>query len=122
MEPNVIDITALSESLRKSFVSWASDYVFIQASTTPGLSWIVLPVIRPLVQFMITQVLNILTVSAVMEAFFLNTSIRKSSQANDYVAAVEAKNNLPTNVSDSDYENAEQNEINAFNSFVTLGN
>lgn len=120
-DKGVIDVTNLAESLRSSFVSWASAYIFAQAIATPGLSWLALPIVNTIVKATIDSVLNILTRSAVMEAFFLNTSIRKASQAQDYVDAVTLKNNLPPNVSDADYEKAEQDEISAFNSFVTLG-
>lgn len=121
-ESDVIDITNLAESLRTSFVSWASAYLFTQTIVTPGLTWLGLPIVNTVFKFILNGILNILTKSAVMEAFFLNTSIRKASQAQDYVDAVTAKNNLPQNVSDEDYEKAEQNEIAAFNSFVVLGN
>lgn len=121
-ESGVIDITNIAESLRTSFVSWASAYLFAQILTIPGLSWLRLPLVSTFFKFILNGVLNILTKSAVMEAFFLNTSVRKASQATDYVNAVTLKNNLPQNVSDEDYEKAEQNEMAAFNSFVTLGN
>ncbi len=48
----------------------------------------------------------------------MNTAIKKSSQASEYVNAVKNKDNLPEDASESEYEQAEIAEIAAFNSFV----
>jgi hypothetical protein len=121
-ENNVVDITNVAESMRGTFVTWAINYLYAQAVVTPGFTWLSLPIISSVFRSGLTYLLNILTVSAVMDAFFINTSIRKASQAQDYVDALTLKNGLPTTVSDAEYEKAEQAEIAAFNSFVVLGN
>lgn len=121
-ESGVIDITNLAESMRETFVTWATGFVIAQAVATPGFQWLAFPVIDIFFKAVVTWILNVLTLSAVMGSFFLNTSLRKSSQAQDYLAALTAKNNLPPTASDDEYEKAEQAEIAAFNSFVVLGN
>ncbi len=47
--------------------------------------------------------------------------MRKSSQAKDYIDAVNSKLELPDTATDAEYERAERHEIDAFNSFVILG-
>ncbi len=121
-ESKVIDITNIVENMRETFVSWASAYVFAQAVATPGLTWLNLPIIRTIFKAIINAILNMLTLSAVMGTFFLNTALRKASQAQDYVDALAVKRNLPPTASEAEYEKAEQDEISAFNSFVILGN
>lgn len=121
-ESGVIDITNLVGSMKSTFVTWASGFVFAEIVAVPGLQWLSLPLINVICKALISTIINILALSTVMEAFFLNTSIRKSSQAQDYVDALTAKQNLPPTTSNGDYEKAEQAEIDAFNSFVVLSN
>lgn len=120
-ESKVIDITNTVESMRQTFVSWASSACYMAIVSNSDFAWLNLPVLSSITKFLIRLVLNTLSEEAVMQAFFLNTAIRKDSQAADYVNAVNAKNALSTNASEADYANAEANEIAAFNSFVTLG-
>ncbi len=68
----------------------------------------------------IEYVLNLLTKSAVMRVFFINTAIKKASQADDYIAAVAATNALPDTATTLEVANAEQAEISAFRALVLL--
>jgi hypothetical protein len=86
----------------------------------PGFSWLGLPILSSLYKGALSWVLNLISNSAVLEAFFLNTAIRKASQASDYISAVDFKKSLPENVSDDDYEKAELKEIDAFKQFVSI--
>lgn len=71
---------------------------------------------------MIRWVAETISASAMMQGFFINTAIRKSSQASDYVLAVHARVNLPPTATDAEYERAERAEILAFNNFVRVTN
>lgn len=86
----------------------------------PGLSWMALPVISSVDREVIKIILNALSESTVMEAFFMNTALRKASEAKDYVEAVKLKNELPEDVSDDEYEKYERKEMDAFINFVSV--
>lgn len=122
MENGTIDITDLVELMRTTFVSWAGIYAMGVVVTIPGFAWLALPIINSIFKSIVEWVAGILSKSVVMEAFFINTAIRKSSQASDFTSMVYRKNNLPSNVSDDEYEKAERDEIEAFNRFVNLSN
>lgn len=117
-----IDITNLVGSLQETFVTWAVDYVFAEMIVVPGLQWLALPIISTVVRVIIKWIANTMSSSLILQAFFLNTSIRKASQAADYIDAVNLKQNLSPGVSDEEYEKAERAEIAAFNNFVRLSN
>ncbi len=118
---DTIDITDFIEKARQTFVIWAVDYVFAQAMLIPGLQWMALPVVSSLIKLIIERIAIVLSKAAVMQAFFMNTVLRKSSQAKDYIDAVNSKLELPDTATDAEYERAERHEIDAFNSFVILG-
>lgn len=120
MENGTIDITNVVSALQKSFVDWAVAYIFGLEVAIPGLSWVALPVISSLDQAVIRAVLNLLSTSAVMQAFFINTAIKKASEAQDYISAVEFKNSLPPTATSEEIEDAEKKEMALFRSFVTL--
>lgn len=107
-------------ALQKSFVDWAVAYIFGLEIAIPGLQWVALPVISSLDQAVIRAVLNLLSTSAVMQAFFINTAIKKASEAQDYISAVEFKNSLPPTATSKEIEDAERKEMALFRSFVTL--
>lgn len=121
-QDGTLDITDLVETMRSSFVAWAVTYALTAVVAVPGFQWVGLPVVNLFFKAIVRWIANILTKSAVMEAFFLNTAIRKGAQAKDYIEAVKAKNNLPTTASDDEYEKAERAEILAFNNFVRVTN
>jgi hypothetical protein len=117
-----IDITNVVEKMRETFVTWATAYIYGEEIAIPGLEWVALPILSTIDKDVITAILNVLTNSVLMEAFFLNTAIRKASQAQNYVDAINAKNSLPPTASDAEYEKAEQAEMLTFRNFVMLSN
>lgn len=114
-----IDITDLVEKMRTTFVSIETEAAFVALSSVAGFQWLKLPVISSIAKKMIEVVISGLSKRSVMMAFFTNTAIRKSSQAQDYVDAVNAKENLG-DVTDEIYEQYEIREISAFNNFVRV--
>lgn len=119
---DTIDITDLVEKTRSTFVDWAVLYVYGLEIAIPGMEWVALPILREIDQAIIRAVIDALSKSVVMMSFFMNTAIRKASQAKDYVDAVNAKNNLPPTASAEEYKKAEQNEIVLFRNFVMVTN
>lgn len=121
-DDGTIDITNLVETMKATFVTAGKDYLMGLVLAIPGIGSIASWFIKVLFGDAITWLLNQLTGWAVLEAFFINTAIRKASQAGDYVAAVAAKNNLPPTASDDDYEKMERAEMVAFSDFVRITN
>lgn len=117
-----IDVTNTVEMLRQSFVTWGVAYIYGLEIAIPGMEWVALPILSDIDQFIIKEILNLLTKSVVMEAFFLNTAIKKASQAQDYIDAVTTKNNLPPTATPDEVQNAENFEMLAFRRFVMVGN
>lgn len=115
-----IDVTDVVEKLRTSFVTWATAYVYGLEIAVPGLEWVALPIISDLDRAAIEALLNLLSSSVIMEAFFLNTALRKAGQAQDYLAALAAKSALPATATREEFENAEKAEMAAFRSFVMV--
>lgn len=116
----VVDITDLVAKFQSSFVTWSVDVVFGVTIATPWLSWLGWPVISVVYRDILTWIISTLAASAVMQAFFWNTAMRKAGEADDYVDLKNAKEKLPEDVSDADYEKAEQAEMAAFNDLVML--
>lgn len=117
-----IDITDTVEKARVTWVKWSTRYIIEGASTVPWLSWLRLPVISQLFEFALGSVLEFLSKSAVMAAFFLNTTLRKASQARDFVSAVQAREALPKTATQKEYQDAEKLEMLAFSNFVRVSN
>jgi hypothetical protein len=115
-----IDITNLVETVKTTFINWASKLIVTTASGYfPPLAW---PVISTLFNYFVTKIVTVIANAAEMQAFFMNTAIRKASQAQDYINAVNAKASLPPTASDEEYEKAEQAEMAAFRNFVMVTN
>lgn len=117
-----IDITDLVNKSKSAFVDWAITYIFSQAILVPGLQWLAIPVISDLVKFIVRKIVGSLADSAVMQAFFLNTALRKATQAKDFVAASNALDKVPSTASQEEYKLAEQNRMAAFRNFVMVSN
>ena len=113
-----VDVTDLVEKARSTWVTWATGYLFGLEAAIPGMEWVALPVISDIDKAILEAILDALSKSVVMEGFFINTAIRKASQAQDYLSAKNFKDSLPENVSDADFEKAERAEIDAFISFA----
>lgn len=97
-------------------------YIFAQEIAVPGLEWVALPIIADVDKAIIRMVLDALSKSIVMQAFFLNTAIRKAAQAQDFVDSVNNLNSLPADTSQEDYKNAEIARSIAFRNFVAVTN
>lgn len=119
---DTIDVTDLVEKMRQTWVTMQVNTVMALIATVPILSWLNWPVISDIARAGVTWVINALSKTEVQLAFFLNTAVRKASQAADYVDTLDAKASLPTNVSDADYKKAEENEMQAFDNFVRFTN
>jgi len=118
-----IDITNTVESLKSSFITYATKIIMGAEATVPELAWMVTtPIVSSLDEFAIKEVVTVLANSVIMLAFFENTAIRKASQAEDFVAIVTAKNSLPSTASQEDFDNAEKNQMVAFRNFVMVTN
>lgn len=115
-----IDITELVEQMRQAFVTWSVRLIISTVASVPWLSWLALPVIKPLFEFLLTNIFEVLSKAAEMQAFFLSTAMRKAAQAKDFVEAVNAKNSLPPSASFEEYENAEKKQMAAFRNFVMV--
>jgi hypothetical protein len=120
---DTVDITDLVEKTRSAFVDWAVAYVYGVEVAIPELGPIIeLPVIKEADQEIIRLVVDSLSKSAIMLAFFTNTVLRKATQADDFVKAVNAKFNLPGDASNDDIQKAEAAQMVAFRNFVVLVN
>ncbi len=117
---NEIDVTDLVEMTRSTFVIMAKSYLMGLALAIPGIGPFLAWLIKTFAGYILDWVLGKLSTWVVMQAFFLNTAIRKASEAQDYVDMVNKKNSLPENVSDEEYEKAELAEIRAFTVFVSV--
>lgn len=117
-----IDITNVVENLRQVWVSWAVAYVFGLEAAIPGMAWIALPVISDVDKELLKIVFDFVSKSAEMQVFFMNTAIRKASQAKDFTDAVKAKNSLPPTASPQEFADAEKAQILAFRNFVMVTN
>lgn len=86
------------------------------------MEWVALPVISDVDKEVLKLILDALSKSAVMGGFFVNTAIRKASQAADFVDAINAKDALPAGASADQVAAAEQNQMVAFRNFVMVTN
>lgn len=117
---DTIDITDLVEKTRSSFVDWAVAYLFGLEVAIPGMEWVALPIVSQIDQEVIRIVIDALSKSAEMLAFFTNTVMRKATQSQDFIDAVNYKDSLPANASDEEYAKAEASQMDAFRNFVAL--
>lgn len=117
-----IDISNLVDNMRETFIKWACEFIFAAAIATPGLGWFALPIISDVVKGAIHWGVSLIANSAYMQVFFLNTSLRKTSQAFDFIDAVAAKNALPPTATEDEYKRAEQNQMESFRRFVCVSN
>lgn len=117
---DTIDITNLVEQLRQTFVTWGTNLIMTEIGLVPWLAWLNLPVIRQLFVFFLGEILQVLSKAIEMQGFFMNTAIRKASQAQDFVDAVTAKTNLPADASIQDILLAEEKQMQAFTAFVRV--
>ena len=115
-----IDITDLVTNLKKTWIASATQLVFTGAVSVPWLSWLGLPVISNLFKFIIEKIVTAIADALEMQAFFLNTALKKAGQAQDYINAVNFKNSLPPTATNEEYKYAEKLEMEAFRDFVMV--
>ena len=119
-DTGTVDITSAVGVLQSEFVNWATAAIYGEEVATPALSWVALPVISELDQELIKAVLTALANFEVMQAFFLNTALKKASQAQDFVDTITKLNSLPPTATSEEYASAEKARIAAFTAFVTI--
>lgn len=122
MSDGTIDLTDIAEKMKATFVIAGKEFLLAQALAIPGLGPFAAWAIRNLAASAIEWVLVKLSNWTYMQAFFINTAIRKASQARDYVAAVDAKDALPADATDEEFENAERLELESFDRLVRVSN
>ena len=108
--------------MKETFIIAGNKYLVGLALATPAIGPVAAWFVNVFLSPFITWVLRKLTEWVMMQSFFLNTAIRKSAQATDYVKAVEEKLNLPEGYSEEEYEKAEKKELDAFYNFVRVTN
>lgn len=119
-----IDITDAVEKLRSTFVDWAVAAAFTEElAAVPELApFLALPIVSDIDKAAIRAVLDWVTKKTEMQAFFFNTVIRKSAQAQDFIDAVNAVGDLPKDASDATYLQKEKARALAFSNFVRITN
>jgi hypothetical protein len=103
-----------------SFEAWAVPFLVSEIIAIPGLAFLGLPIFSALTFAAVSTIISKLAKSAEMNAMFMHTAIRKSQEARTYVAAIRAKAKLPDNATMEEVLNAEENEIDAFRTFVVV--
>ena len=121
-DTDTVDITEAAKALQSAWITFSTSYVTSAAITVPWLAWLALPVINPLFHFMINRIITSLSKAVEMQGFFLNTALRKASQASDFVAAVNAVQSAPIDMDMVNYEKLEQAQMSAFSNFVKFTN
>lgn len=116
----LIDITNLVDAFKTTWITWAVNTVMLTTAAVPWLSWLNFPVIAPLVRLVLEKVVTVIANGVEMEGFFLNTAIRKASQAGDFVSARDAMTALPPTATFEEYKNAENQVMAAFRSLVSV--
>lgn len=118
-----IDITNLVNSLQADFDSYGSDFLFTELCAIPYAGvFFALPIVSTLAKVAIKWAVTKLAGSVVLAAFFLNTAVRKASQAQDYISAVTTTQSLPTTATQQEVANAEAAQMLAFRNFVMVTN
>ncbi len=115
-----IDVTLLIEGLALAFKSWAVSYLVAVVAAVPGLSFLAWPIIGPIFAAIVGYLVGKLVETAVMQGFFMHTSIVKAAYAQDFINAVKAKANLPATASPEEFKNAELAQMDAFRRLVVV--
>lgn len=118
--PGSVDITELVEKIRLAWVDWGVHSAVTAATAIPGIGWFGLLLMKTIGESIVRAILDFISRKAEMLAFFVNTAIRKASQAKDFVSAVDAKYSLPKTATKEEFARAEQNQMSAFAQFVVV--
>lgn len=122
MNDGTVDITDLVERAREAFVTAGADFIYSAVVVLPGFTWLTWPIISPIFKTIIKKLLEVLSTWGLLQMFIMNTILKKPAQAKDWIDALNKKLALPKDVSEADYEKAEQMQIEAFNNFVVFTN
>lgn len=120
IENGVVDITETVEELRQAWVTWAIRYIDGLEAAAPNLMWLNAPIVDQIEHEILKMILDAISKSVEMQAFFLNTAIRKASQAKDFTAAVREIREKQQTMTEDEFEKAEQRKMAAFRSFVAV--
>lgn len=120
MNDTIIDLTPVVEQLKRTFILAAQEYIVTLALAVPGIgpvaSWFVKVLLSPLLRWALTKLAD----WSAMQAFFLNTAIRKADQAHEWVKTIDELRALPDTVDEITYEEAERAQIASFHDFVRV--
>lgn len=117
-----IDITNLVDQMKSVWIRWATLTVVTAAKAVPALSWLSFPVVAQLFEFAVKLAVTAIANGIEMQAFFINTAVRKASQAKDFVDSINTRNALPPTATDKEYQDAEKAQMAAFRNFVMVVN
>lgn len=120
MKNGVIDITETVEQMRQAWVDYSINVINGFEAATPSLQWLNIPLVNTIEESILRQLLTALSNSMIQQAFFLNTALKKPSQALDFTAAARALRELPEDASDEEYKKHEEARMAAFRAFVPL--
>lgn len=117
-----IDITDLVAKITDTAIKVETKAALIGIAAIPYAGkFLLLPVIRIFTEAFVEKIITNLQNGITQQAFFLNTAIRKASQAHDYVDAKNALENMK-DATDEQYQAAEEREMALFNNFVRVTN
>lgn len=120
LEDGVVDITETVEELRQAWVTWSIRYINGLEAATPELMWLNGSLTNSVEEAILKVILDAISKAVEMQAFFLNTAIRKASQAKDFTKVVREIREKQENMTEEEFEKAEQRKMDAFRNFVSV--
>lgn len=112
MALDTIDIEDFANRVKKDLVSFFT--ALIWANVTIAVPWLNIPVIRDIVKSLIEAIVLFLATTGGLAAFIINTKVFTTDQAKDYTQAISDLMSLPDDVSDEEWDQAEQKANHAF--------
>ncbi len=119
VDNGTIDITDLVNAMGDSFDRYALNIAFTNLAASPYFFWVSLPVFSSLTKALLDIAIGKLSKSGIMQTFFLNTAIKKPSQAKDYVQIVQKRKAAK---SKDELERLEKDEMQYFSNLVRITN
>lgn len=96
-----IDLTELAKFIENDAGALAGEAAYQWLASTWFGAWLRLPIISTLAKAAIAKLFEVGFKAGVMQAFFLNTAIRKAGQAKDYVTATRAMKTPAADIEDA---------------------